>query len=138
KGAAVRAGMLTAGGDPRLFTDADLSTPIDELPRLREQLHGRCAVAIASRALPLSQIDVHQPGRREAMGRMYNRLLRVAALPGLRDTQCGFKLFTAKAAVACFEPLRTLGFGFDAEVLLRGRRQGWTVAAVRVRWCHMV
>ena len=136
KGAAVRAGMLAARGNPRLFTDADLSTPIDELPRLREQLQGRCAVAIASRALPQSEIEVHQPGRRETMGRMYNRLLRLVALPGLHDTQCGFKLFTAEAAVACFEPLRTLGFGFDAEVLLRARRQGWTIAEVPVRWSH--
>lgn len=136
KGAAVRAGMLQARGDHRLFTDADLSTPIDELPQLRAQLHDRCAVAIASRALPLSQIDVHQPGRRETMGRMYNRLLRVVALPGLHDTQCGFKVFTAEAAAACFGPLRTKGFGFDAEVLLRARRLGWTVAEVPVRWSH--
>jgi len=120
----------------RVFSDADLSTPIDELPQLRAQLHDRCAVAIASCALPLSQIDVHQPGRRETMGRMYNRLLRVVALPGLHDTQCGFKVFTAEAAAACFGPLRTKGFGFDAEVLLRARRLGWTVAEVPVRWSH--
>jgi glycosyltransferase involved in cell wall biosynthesis len=137
KGAAVRAGMLRARGEHRAFTDADLSTPIEELPRLREQLRGRCAVAIASRALPTSEIDVHQPGRRETMGRMYNRLLRAVALPGLHDTQCGFKVFTADAAVTCFEPLKTLRFGFDAEVLLRARRHGWTVAEVPVRWSHM-
>lgn len=137
KGAAVRAGMLRARGEHRLFTDADLSTPIDELPRLRKHLGGRCQVVIASRALPLSQIDVHQPGRRETMGRMYNRLLRVVALPGLHDTQCGFKVFTAAAASACFEPLKTMRFGFDAEVLLRARRHGWTVAEVPVRWSHM-
>ncbi len=136
KGAAVRLGMLTATGEHRVFSDADLSTPIEEVERLRAQLHGNCAVAIASRALPGSQIDVHQPGRREVMGRAYNRLLRFAALRGLHDTQCGFKAFTADAAVACFEPLRTLRFGFDAEVLLRARRLGWTVAEVPVRWEH--
>ena len=71
------------------------------------------------------------------MGRTYNRLLRIAALHGLHDTQCGFKAFTAEAAVACFEPpLKTLRFGFDAEVLLRARRLGWTVAEVPVRWEH--
>ena len=123
-------------GEHRVFSDADLSTPIEEVERLRARLQGTCAVAIASRALPGSQIDVHQPGRREVMGRTYNRLLRLAALRGLHDTQCGFKAFTAEAAVACFTPLRTLRFGFDAEVLLRARRLGWTVAEVPVRWEH--
>ncbi len=136
KGAAVRLGMLSARGEHRVFSDADLSTPIEEIESLRARLQGRCAVAIASRALPDSTIAVHQPGRREVMGRTYNRLLRVAALRGLHDTQCGFKAFTAEAAVACFEPLRTLRFGFDAEVLLRARRKGWTVAEVPVRWEH--
>ena len=136
KGAAVRAGMLRARGEHRLFTDADLSTPIEELPRLRERLVGDCQVAIASRALKESRIETHQPGRREMIGRMYNRLLRVSALPGLRDTQCGFKVFTASAALACFTPLKTLRFGFDAEVLLRARRQGWSIAEVPVRWAH--
>ncbi|MBV9101733.1 MAG: glycosyltransferase family 2 protein [Candidatus Dormibacteraeota bacterium] len=136
KGGAVRTGMLAATGRLRLFSDADLSTPIEELGRLREQITGSCHVAIASRALPESVIEEHQPGRREMIGRTYNRLLRVLALPGLSDTQCGFKLFTAEAAVACFEPLKTLRFGFDAEVLLRARRNGWTVAEVPVRWRH--
>ncbi len=134
KGAAVRAGMLQARGDHRLFTDADLSTPIDELPQLRAQLHDRCAVAIASRALPLSQIDVHQPGRRETMGRMYNRLLRVVALPGLHDTQCGFKLFTAEAAQLSFEPSRLEGFSFDVETLFVARLRGLRIAEVPVTW----
>ena len=136
KGAAVRLGMLTATGEHRVFSDADLSTPIEEIEQLRAHLHGDCTVAIASRALPESQIDVHQPGKREVMGRTYNRLLRLSALRGLHDTQCGFKAFTAEAAVACFTPLRTLRFGFDAEVLLRARRHGWTVAEVPVRWEH--
>jgi dolichyl-phosphate beta-glucosyltransferase len=136
KGAAVRAGMLQACGEHRLFSDADLSTPIEELPRLRARLGGACQVAIASRAVPGSTIDVHQPGRREMMGRTYNRLVQLIALPGLHDTQCGFKVFTAQAAVACFQPLRTKGFGFDAEALLRARRQGWEIAEVPVRWSH--
>ena len=136
KGAAVRAGMLAAQGDLRLFTDADMSTPIDQLPRLREAIHGETAVAIGSRAVPGAVIEVHQPCRREFMGRSYNRLLRLLALPGLHDTQCGFKLFTAEAAQACFEPLQTLRFGFDAEVLLRARRRGWRIAEVGVHWRH--
>jgi dolichyl-phosphate beta-glucosyltransferase len=137
KGAAVRAGMLAACGELRAFSDADLSTPMAELARLRERLTDRVQVAIASRAVPGSSIGVHQPGRREMMGRVYNRLVQLLVLPGLHDTQCGFKLFTAEAAVACFEPLRTRGFGFDAEVLLRARRGGWEIAEVPVQWSHM-
>jgi dolichyl-phosphate beta-glucosyltransferase len=136
KGWAVRAGMLAARGQLRLFSDADLSTPIEELPRLRERIDGAVQVAIASRALQESKIAVHQPRHRELMGRGYNRLLQILVLPGLQDTQCGFKLFTAEAAVACFEPLRTPGFGFDAEVLLRARRLGWEIAEVGVCWHH--
>ncbi|HEV3123421.1 MAG TPA: dolichyl-phosphate beta-glucosyltransferase [Candidatus Dormibacteraeota bacterium] len=138
KGAAVRAGMLRARGEHRLFSDADLSTPIDELPRLRAELRGRCAVAIASRGAKGARIAVHQQWRREFMGRTYNRLLRLLVLPGIHDSQCGFKVFTAEAAVACFEPLRTLRFGFDAEVLLRARRKGWAIAEVPVNgWRHV-
>lgn len=136
KGWAVRSGMLAARGDLRLFTDADLSTPMEELAKLRERLTGRTQVVIASRALTDSDVQVHQPRHREAMGRGYNRLLQMLVLPGLRDTQCGFKLFTAEAAVACFGPLRTAGFGFDAEVLLRARRLGYEVAEVGVAWRH--
>jgi dolichyl-phosphate beta-glucosyltransferase len=136
KGAAVRAGMLQARGGLRLFTDADMSTPIDELPRLREAIQGTTAVAIGSRAVPGAVVEIHQPWRREVMGRTYNRLLQLLALPGLHDTQCGFKLFTAEAAVACFEPLQTLRFGFDAEVLLRARRRGWGIAEIGVHWRH--
>lgn len=137
KGAAVREGMLRARGVHRAFSDADLSTPIEELPRLRAQMNATYQVAIASRDAPGSHIEVHQPAWRELMGRCYNRLLRLLVLPGIQDTQCGFKVFTDAAAIACFTPLETLGFGFDAEVLLRARRQGWSIAEVPVRWRHV-
>jgi len=137
KGAAVREGMLRACGEIRAFTDADLSSPLDELPRLRARLADDCHVAIASRGLPESDIEVRQPRRREYAGRTYNRLLQLLVLRGIRDSQCGLKVFTSTAAVACFEPLRTMRFGFDAEVLLRARRQGWTIAEVPVRWRHV-
>ena len=138
KGGAIRAGMLRARGEQRAFSDADLSTPIDDLSRLRSQLSGRCHVAIASRAAPGARVAVHQQRRRELMGKTYNRILRLVALPGIRDSQCGFKVFTADAAVSCFEPLRTMRFGFDAEVLVRARRMGWTIAEVPVSgWRHV-
>jgi dolichyl-phosphate beta-glucosyltransferase len=137
KGAAVREGMLHARGALRAFSDADLSTPIEELPRLRSHLGGSCHVAIASRDAPGSDIQVHQPRWREFMGRTYNRILRLLVLPGIRDTQCGFKLFTNEAAEACFAPLETFRFGFDAEVLVRAHRRGWEIAEVPVRWRHV-
>lgn len=137
KGAAVRAGMLRATGAYRAFSDADLSTPMDELGGLRAHVHGHCQIAIASRDLPDSLIQVHQPAWRELMGRAYNLLLRLTLLPGIRDTQCGFKVFTDVAAQACFEPLETMRFGFDVEVLLRARRLGFEVAEVPVRWRHI-
>ncbi len=134
KGAAVREGMLRAVGRRRLFTDADLSTPITELPKLEGEIEGGAGIAIGSRAVRGSRVEVHQPVHRELMGKTYNRLLRLAALPGLHDTQCGFKLFTADAALTCFSDLDCLGFGFDAEVLLRARIRGIRVAEVGVRW----
>jgi dolichyl-phosphate beta-glucosyltransferase len=137
KGAAVREGMLDAKGEHRLFSDADLSTPLEELPKLREKLQGNTTVAIASRALADSEIEVHQQKRREMMGRTYNKLLRLLVLRGIHDSQCGFKVFTAEAAVACFEPLQTMRFGFDAEVLVRAQAHGWRIAEVPVRWRHV-
>ena len=134
KGAAVREGMLRAAGRRRLFTDADLSTPISELGKLEAELERGAGIAIGSRAVPGSLVEVHQPVHRELMGKTYNRLLQLAALPGLHDTQCGFKLFTADAALTCFAELDCPGFGFDAEVLLRARLRGIRVAEVGVRW----
>jgi dolichyl-phosphate beta-glucosyltransferase len=137
KGAAVREGMLRARGQQRAFSDADLSAPLEELVRLRARLVDDCHVAIASRGLSDSNIEVHQPFPRELAGKTYNRLLRLLVLPGILDSQCGLKVFTATAAVACFTPLRTMRFGFDAEVLLRARRMGWSIAEVPVRWRHV-
>jgi dolichyl-phosphate beta-glucosyltransferase len=136
KGAAVRMGMLAAKGELRLFSDADLSTPIEELEKLRSAIGGKCEVAIASRAVKGRQIGVHQPGMRETMGRVYNALLQLIVLPGIHDSQCGFKLFTAVASQKCFEPLQIERFGFDAEALLRARRAGWEIAEVPVHWSH--
>ena len=136
KGAAVREGMLRARGRERAFTDADLSTPLEELARLRARLGGDCHAAIASRGLPDSTIELRQPRARQFAGQTYNRLVRLLVLPGIRDTQCGLKVFTDTAAVTCFTPLRTMRFGFDAEVLARMRRQGWSIAEVPVHWRH--
>ncbi|MGA9775252.1 MAG: dolichyl-phosphate beta-glucosyltransferase [Candidatus Dormiibacterota bacterium] len=134
KGAAVRAGMLQVSGMRRLFTDADLSTPIEELAKLEAELDRGAGVAIGSRAVAGARVELHQPFHRELMGKTYNRLLQLAALPGLHDTQCGFKLFSADAALSCFPELECPGFGFDAEVLLRARAGGIRIAEVGVTW----
>ena len=91
-------------------------------------------VVIASRALPGSNVEVRQPWYRENMGRLFNFCVRVLALPGLQDTQCGFKLFSAEAAEKAFEPARLDGFSFDVEALFIARRRGFRIAEVPVTW----
>ena len=134
KGHSVRRGMLAATGEVRLMTDADLSTPIEEFPRLLSRLDDGHEIAIGSRALPESRVEVRQPWYRESLGRFFNLLVRLVALPGLHDTQCGFKLYTAAAARQAFEPARLDGFSFDVETLFIARRRGLKIAEVPVTW----
>ncbi|HET8645128.1 MAG TPA: dolichyl-phosphate beta-glucosyltransferase [Vicinamibacteria bacterium] len=134
KGYSVRRGMLAARGARRLMTDADLSTPIEELEALWARMDEGFDVVIASRALALSRIEIHQGAFRENMGRVFNGLVRLLVLPGLRDTQCGFKLFTAAAAGAAFAQARLDGFAFDVEALFIARRLGFRVAELPVVW----
>src|SRR4029453_13384024 len=101
-----------------LITDADLATPIEELDHLDKQLAAEdSAAAIGSRAHPDSRIEVHQRPLREWMGRMGNRLIRAVAVPGIHDTQCGFKLFDGDKARAAFADSRLDGWGIDVEIL---------------------
>ena len=134
KGAAVRAGMRAARGAQLLFTDADLSTPIEELVRLEEALHEGAAIAIGSRAVPGSQVVVRQPWYRQTMGKLFNLFVQFIALPGVRDSQCGFKLFRRDAAQVLFGLQRLPGFSFDVEVLFLAQRLGYSIAEVPVRW----
>ena len=134
KGHAVRRGMLEARGQRRLMTDADLSTPIEELERFLEMMDRGFDVVIGSRALPGANIEVHQPWFRENMGRLYNLFVRALAVPGLRDTQCGFKLWSAAAARDAFAPARLDGFSFDVEALYLARKRGYRIAEVPVTW----
>ena len=135
KGAAVRAGMWAATGERVLFCDADLSTPIEELPRLEAELAAGADVAIASRAAAGARIERRQPVWREGLGRVFNRYMRaVTALDEWQDTQCGFKLFTRPAVVQLFSQSFLDGFAFDVELLLRARAMGLRVAEVPVTW----
>jgi dolichyl-phosphate beta-glucosyltransferase len=116
------------------MTDADLSTPIEELPRLEAALAGGHDVAIGSRALAGARIEVRQPWYRENVGRLFNVFVRALAVPGVRDTQCGFKLFTAAAAEAVFSAARLDGFSFDVEALFIARQLGYRIAEIPVAW----
>ena len=136
KGAAVRAGMLAARGDRALITDADMSTPLEDIVSLARALDSGCDIAIGSRALPDSQVLVHQPRVRELMGKAFNLLLRLGTGIPWRDTQCGFKLVRLSTTRRLFEAQRIDGFAFDAEICVRARRSGLTVIEVPVRWSN--
>ncbi|MBZ5581115.1 MAG: glycosyltransferase family 2 protein [Acidobacteriia bacterium] len=135
KGYTVRHGMLEARGDWALFTDADLSAPIEELDKLwraAEQEHAQAV--IGSRALDRSLIGVHQPAFREFVGRTFNLVMRMITGLPFHDTQCGFKLFETGAAKEVFSRQRLDGFGFDVEILYIACHLGCRVLEVPVRW----
>jgi dolichyl-phosphate beta-glucosyltransferase len=139
KGAAVRAGVLAATGARVLFSDADLATPIEELAKLEARLDAGADIAIASRALPDSDIVVRQHRLRETMGRTFNVILRAlmrGTIGGIRDTQCGFKLFTAAAAADLFGAATVDGFAFDVELLILARGR-YRIDEVPVTWRHV-
>ena len=135
KGYSVRHGMMEAQGAWALFTDADLSAPIEELEKLWSTAERDSAnVVFGSRALDRGLVGVHQPPLREAMGRMFNLVMRVVTGLPYRDTQCGFKLFEAAAAREIFRRQLLERFGFDVEVLYIARYLGYRVVEVPVRW----
>ena len=134
KGFAVRAGMLAARGDFRLMADADGATPIGEMKRLEAAVQAGADVAIGSRALADPSVSRQVRLHRKLSGEVFNFLVRRLGVPGIADTQCGFKLFRAAAAAALFGELETAGFGFDVELLLRARRRGYRVAEVAINW----
>jgi dolichyl-phosphate beta-glucosyltransferase len=136
KGAAVRAGMLAATGDVVLFSDADLSTPIEELEPALHLLGQGWDVVIGSRALPDSNVQVHQNILRESLGKAFNVFVRTLAGLPFRDTQCGFKCFTRTAAQQVFARCAVNGFAFDVEALLVAQRLGCRVTDMPVRWVN--
>lgn len=136
KGFAVRNGMLNASGDVLLFTDADLSAPIEEAPKLIEALRNGADVAIGSRWLNPSLQTQRQSVLRQVLGRVYNVLMRGILGMKFRDTQCGFKAFTRSAAHKVFPGQTIEGWGFDPEVLYLAKRSGLRVDEVPVRWGH--
>ena len=135
KGFSVRRGMLEARGEWALFSDADLSAPIEELEKLWSAIEREgAACAVGSRALDRSLVGIHQPFFRESMGRAFNLLMRLQTGLPFHDTQCGFKLFEAAAAREIFGRQRLDGFGFDVEVLFVAQHLGYRSVEVPVRW----
>lgn len=134
KGAAVRRGMLGAAGEIRLFSDADLSTPVYETNKLINEIKNGTDVCIGSRALDYSSIKKHQPFYREFMGKFFNRIVQTLVIKGIQDTQCGFKAFKEKAAIDIFNDAQIDGFGFDVEILYLANMKGYSVKEVSVEW----
>ena len=134
KGHAVKAGMLSARGAFRLFTDADGATPIGELKRLEPFLESGADIVIGSRALKDPAVSVQARRARVWSGRIFNWVVARLGLEGIADSQCGFKCFRGPVAEDLFRSLRTDGFGFDVELLLLAQRRRYRIAEVAVNW----
>lgn len=134
KGHAVRLGMQAATGRVRVFSDADGSTPIDELDKLLQALAEGADIAIGSRYLASSEVTRPQPRFRLVWSRLVNRVVQQTLLPGVVDPHCGFKAFTAVAAEQTFRVCTVDGWSFDLEVLATARAKGCSIREVPVRW----
>ena len=133
KGLAVQRGMLTARGEYRFMCDADLSMPVDEISRFIPPTLQDYDIAIGSREAP-GAIRYNEPQYRHLGGRAVNTMIRVLALPGLQDTQCGFKCFTASVADKLFRLQTLTGWSFDIELLYIARRRGYRIVEVPIPW----
>jgi dolichyl-phosphate beta-glucosyltransferase len=137
KGYAVRTGLLAAGADIALFSDADLSTPITETPRLVDPIrNNECDLTFGSRALDRSLIGTHQPWRREQGGRIFNLIVRAATGLPFWDTQCGFKAFRMDVCRPLIEAAQIERFGFDVEWIYLAHLAGLRLREIPVRWNH--
>jgi dolichyl-phosphate beta-glucosyltransferase len=134
KGHAVRQAMLAATGDYVLFTDADLSTPIEEVAKFLPRLEKDQDVVIGSRALPGSQVEIHQNLLREIMGKVFNFIAQKWAFKGIHDSQCGFKCFRRAAAQKLFSLQKLDGFSFDVEIVYLAQKLGLRLLELPVIW----
>jgi dolichyl-phosphate beta-glucosyltransferase len=137
KGYALRQGVLASKGTLLLLTDADLSTPIEELQKLSTFIiEKKCEIAIGSRALSSSEIIVKQPWLRQKMGKVFNKIIRALVLDGFSDTQCGFKLFSGDIARQLFREAQIDRFAYDVEILALAKKNGYKVSEVPVKWIN--
>ena len=135
KGLAVRLGMLAARGQFRMMLDADLSMPIEQVARFIPLMQQGSDIAIASREAP-GAVSYNEPAYRHLGGRVINTMIRILALPGLQDTQCGFKCFKASVARELFAKQTIEGWSFDIEVLYMARRRGFSVVELPIPWYY--
>jgi dolichyl-phosphate beta-glucosyltransferase len=136
KGYAVRTGVVNAIGHTVLFADADGATPISEIERLESALESGADLAVGSRAIRAEGVRVHAKLYRHLIGRTFHFLVESLADGGVKDTQCGFKLFRSSVAQDLFSRMRMNGFSFDVELLVMARRRGYRVDEVPVNWTH--
>jgi len=137
KGYALRQGVFASKGDTVLLTDADLSTPIDELDRLLPLLKDQeYDIAIGSRALEPNKILKKQPWWRQGMGKIFNRIVKIMVLDDFDDTQCGFKLFSGNVARRLFKNARINRFAYDVEILAMAKESGCRIVEVPVKWIN--
>jgi len=136
KGYSVRKGMLEAKGKFALFSDADLSTPIEEIEKLIYWLERDYDIAIGSRNLPDSQVEIHQTFLREGMGKIFNKIMNLIVFTGFKDTQCGFKCFKRHVVNEVFSKQRINGFAFDVEIIQIALQHGFKIKEVPVRWLN--
>jgi dolichyl-phosphate beta-glucosyltransferase len=136
KGYSVRRGMLETMGRFALFSDADLSTPIEEIEKLIYWLEDGYDVAIGSRGLKDSRVEIHQSFLREGMGKIFNKIMNLIVFTGFKDTQCGFKCFKRHVVNKVFSKQRINGFAFDVENILIAMQQGFRIKEVPVRWLN--
>ena len=135
KGRAVRRGVLEASGDYRFFCDVDFSMPVSEINRFIPPAVRQVDVTIASREAP-GAVRYNEPAMRHLAGRIFNTLVKVAALPGLQDTQCGFKCFRAPVAEEVFRRQTMMGWSFDVEVLFIAQLRGYKIIEVPIPWYY--
>jgi len=135
KGLAVRRGMLEARGEYRFICDADLSMPIEEILRFLPPQQAGYDIAIASREVPGAR-RVGEPAYRHFIGRIFNLMVRMITLPGIQDTQCGFKCFRAQAAEDLFRVQTIDGWTFDVELLFVAQQRGYTVIEIPILWYY--
>jgi glycosyltransferase involved in cell wall biosynthesis len=136
KGAAVRQGMLLSAGTLRLFMDADNSTSIDQFEKMMPLFKEGYDVVIGSRAIAGAKLDPPEPWYRGVAGKLGNLFIQMLLLPGIWDTQCGFKAFTKEAAESVFKGAKTFGWGFDIEVLTLAHKMGYRIKEIPVRWSN--
>ena len=133
KGATLRDGLLAARGGRRFLCDADLAMPPEQITRFLAVVPSQCDIAIGSREGP-GAVRIGEPIHRHLLGRIFNTLVRAMVLPGIQDTQCGFKMFTAAAVEAVLPTTAIEGWSFDVELLASARAQGWRIREVPIEW----